>query len=277
MSKNLGRGLSAFLEDVEEPGNEVVKIDVEKIVPNPFQPRYTFNEENLNALAESIKRNGVIQPILVTKLDNGTYQLVAGERRLRASKIANISEIPAIITTLNKEDQFEIAIIENIQREDLNVIEEAEAYKKLIDDFGHTQEELSEILGKSRSHVTNILRLLTLPNDVKDLVKANKLTFGHARTLVGLENASELAQKIIDTSMNVREAEEIAKSQKKRSESTSSIRYRDPELDNVIQHLSDLIGLSTNIKTKGRGGVIEIKFNNLSELDELMARLNNHN
>lgn len=171
MSKNLGRGLSAFLDKVEEPGTEVVQIDVEKIKPNPFQPRKTFNEENLQALAESVKRNGVIQPILVTKMDDGTYILVAGERRLRASKLAQLTEIPAIIVTLEKEQQFEIAIIENIQRENLNTLEEAEAYQKLIDEFGHTQEELSEILGKSRSHIANILRLLTLPDDVKELIK----------------------------------------------------------------------------------------------------------
>lgn len=275
MSKNLGRGLSAFLDNVEEPGTEVVQIDVEKIKPNPFQPRKTFNEENLQALAESVKRNGVIQPILVTKMDDGTYILVAGERRLRASKLAQLTEIPAIIVTLEKEQQFEIAIIENIQRENLNTLEEAEAYQKLIDEFGHTQEELSEILGKSRSHIANILRLLTLPDDVKELIKAGKLSFGHARTLIGLENASVIARKILEDSLNVRDTEFIVK-QEKKSRNVPTHHYRDPELDNVIQHLSDLIGLTTNIKTRGKGGIIEIKFNNLSELDELMARLNDH-
>lgn len=277
MSKNLGRGLSAFLDNVEEPGTEVIQIDVEKIKANPFQPRYTFNEESLQSLAESIKRNGVIQPILVTKLDDGTYQLVAGERRLRASKIAQLAEIPAITTTLSREDQFEIAIIENVQREDLNAIEEADAYKKLIEEFNHTQEELSEILGKSRSHISNILRLLTLPEDVKEMVRSGKLSFGHARTLVGLENASDLANQIVREEMSVRDTERFVKQRKKNEESFIKCYQRDPELDNVIQHLSDLIGLTTNVKAKGKGGVIEIKFNNLSELDELMARLNGHN
>lgn len=276
MSKNLGRGLSAFLDNVEEPGTEVVQISVSKIKPNPFQPRCTFNEENLQSLAESIKRNGVIQPILVIKLDDGMYQLVAGERRLRASKIAQLTEIPAIITTLTREEQFEIAIIENVQREDLNAIEEADAYKKLIDEFGHTQEELSEILGKSRSHIANILRLLTLPDDVKNMVRSGQLSFGHARTLIGVENASALAGQIVKEAMSVRNTELFVKQRKNNKESFPKYYQRDPELDNVIQHLSDLIGLTANVKPRGRGGVIEIKFNNLSELDELMSRLNRH-
>lgn len=272
-SKNLGRGLSAFLDDVEEAGTEVVLIDIEKIKPNPSQPRKTFDEESLHSLADSIKKNGVIQPVIITKAENGTYILVAGERRWRASKIAQRAEIPAIIVTLNEEQQFEIAIIENIQRENLNVLEEAEAYNRLIENFGHTQEELAEILGKSRSHITNMLRLLSLPNDVKDMIKSGKLSFGHARTLIGLENASVIARKIIEDSLSVRDAEFIVK-QEKKSRNSPTCYYRDPELDNVIQHLSELIGLTTNIKTRGRGGIIEIKFNNLSELDELMSRLN---
>lgn len=274
-NKNLGRGLSAFLDDVEEAGTEVSKIDIEKIRPNPFQPRKTFDKENLSSLATSIKRNGVIQPIIVTKMPDGMYVLVAGERRWRASKMAQLTEIPAITVDLKEDKQFEIAIIENIQRENLNALEEAEAYNRLIEKFGHTQEELAEILGKSRSHVTNMLRLLTLPDDVKEMVKSGKLSFGHARTLIGLENASIIAQKIIENSLNVRETELIVK-QEKKSQKVPSYYYQDPELDNVIQHLSELIGLTTNIKTRGRGGIIEIKFNNLSELDELMSRLNDH-
>lgn len=281
MNKNLGRGLSAFLDDVEEPGNDIVKLDVEKIHPNPLQPRVAFDEEKLKFLADSIKRNGVIQPILVIKTGDESYQLVAGERRLRAAKIAQLSEIPAIITTLNRENQFEIAIIENIQRENLNIIEEAEAYRKLINDFGRTQEDLSNILGKSRSHIANILRLLTLPSDVKELIKSEKLTFGHARSLIGLENASEIANKIVAENMNVRATEEFVKTQKTDGGETKKrqgyVQRKDPELDNITQHLSALIGLTTDIKPRGRGGIIEIKFNNLNELDELMSRLNNKN
>lgn len=286
-NKNLGRGLSAFLDldgqmASQENGNRsaVINIAVEDIVANPFQPRKKFDEENLKSLAESIKRKGVLQPVLVVKLDNGKYQLVAGERRFRATKIAGLAEIPAIVTEIGEKDQLEIAILENIQREDLNPIEEAEAYKRLMNEFSHTQEELSEILGKSRSHIANILRLLTLPEDVKGLLREKKLTFGHARALIGAENASELAKRIVESTMNVRETEDLLKSIKNShySSTTDELknknRYVDPEVLNIAHQISSMIGLQVNIKLKNKGGIVEIGFKDFGELDRLLGKLN---
>lgn len=267
--KCLGRGLSAFL-DTNTDENDVIKINTENITKNPFQPRQTFNEENLNSLAESIKRKGVLQPILVVKKDDGGYQLVAGERRLRASKIAGLAEVPAIVVNMDDQEQLEVAILENIQREDLNPLEEAESYRRLMDEFHHTQEELSEILGKSRSHVANILRLLTLPPQVKEMVREGKLNFGQARALIGLDDAAEIAKNVAEKSLNVRQTENLVKLRKGRG-----VKYVDPEIANVAGQMSMLLGLNVNINLKGNGGVVEIDFNNFEELDELIRKLNN--
>jgi ParB family chromosome partitioning protein len=270
--KSLGRGLSAFLDfSAQNQGNregEILKIDLNKVHPNPFQPRQTFDEESLNSLAESIKRSGVLQPILVVKLNDENYQLIAGERRLRASKIAGIAEIPAIVTEMSREDQLEVAIIENIQRENLNPLDEAAAYKRLLDEFNHTQEELSEILGKSRSHITNMLRLLTLPDAVKDMVKSGKLTYGHARALVGTEDIVSVAHQVANQSLNVRQTEKLVK-QRKRPCSEENC-----EIINLAERISSLVGLQSCIKLKGTGGILEINFANFEELDVLVHRLN---
>lgn len=205
----------------ESEENRVIRINISDIVENPYQPRKKFDEEALKSLSESIKRKGVLQPILVIKNKDkkdgdgsAKYQLVAGERRFRASKLAGIADIPAIVTELGQRDQLEIAILENVQREDLNPIEEAEAYKRLMTEFGYTQEQLSEVLGKSRSHIANILRILNLPSDVKDMLQNKALSFGHARALVGAENASEIAKRVVEKNMSVRETEELLKSLK---------------------------------------------------------------
>ncbi|MDR2068198.1 MAG: ParB/RepB/Spo0J family partition protein [Holosporaceae bacterium] len=272
MNKSLGRGLSAFLDDLEsdDRSDSVIKISPSRVQPNPFQPRQIFNEESLDSLAESIKRKGVLQPILVIKCgDNDGYQLIAGERRLRASKIAGLDEIPAIVVDLSEKDQLEISILENIQREDLNPLEEAKAYRRLMDEFQYTQEELSESLGKSRSHVANMLRLLSLPDEVKVLINDGKLSFGHARTLVGTDNALEMAQCIVNQSLNVRQAENITRQRK-----ISNSSRVDPEISNVADQISSLTGLKSNIKLRGSGGVIEINFDNFQELDSFMAKLN---
>ncbi|MDR3187525.1 MAG: ParB/RepB/Spo0J family partition protein [Holosporaceae bacterium] len=272
MNKSLGRGLSAFLDDLEsdDRNSNVVKVDPNRVRQNPFQPRQIFNEESLNSLAESIKRKGILQPILVIKSDDGDdYQLVAGERRLRASKIAGLDEIPAIVVDLCEKDQLEIAILENIQREDLNPLEEAEAYRRLMEEFQYTQEELSESLGKSRSHVANMLRLLTLPSEVKTLINERKLSFGHARALVGMDNAPEIARQIVSQSLNVRQAESITRQRK-----TNHPSNLDPEISNVADQISSLTGLKSNIKLRGSGGVIEINFGSFQELDSFMAKLN---
>ncbi len=216
-NKSLGRGLSAFLNTTSvtsESNDDLLKIKIDRIVLNPYQPRQTFDEEQLQALASSIKRKGVLQPILVIKTGEDFYQLVAGERRLRASKLAGLLEIPAVIADFSPEDQLEVAILENIQRENLNPIDEAEGYRRLINEFNHTQEELSEMMGKSRSHIANILRLLSLPSDVKQLIQRGDLSFGHARALVSAENPSELAQEVLKQSLNVRETEKLVQQSK---------------------------------------------------------------
>ncbi|MDR2646409.1 MAG: ParB/RepB/Spo0J family partition protein [Holosporaceae bacterium] len=274
MTKGLGRGLSAFLDmDTQNPENQgVVKIAIDSIEKNPFQPRQTFAEDSLNSLAESIKRKGIIQPILVHKLTDNSYQLIAGERRLRASKIAGLEEIPAIIADMSKEDQLEVAILENIQREDLNPLDEAHAYKRLMDEFNHTQEELAEILGKSRSHIANMLRLLTLPEDVKKYVKTGALSFGHARALVGVEDADSIADHVVKHSLTVRQTENLARRQRSNS---SGDNYIDQETLLLADKISSLTGLRSNVKLNGSGGIIEINFKNFEELDFFIRRLNN--
>ncbi|MDR1334693.1 MAG: ParB/RepB/Spo0J family partition protein [Holosporaceae bacterium] len=286
--KRLGRGLSAFLNMNEissdnDAGRSVVNLAINGISRNPYQPRQVFDEENLLSLSESIRKNGVLQPILVAKIGNENYQLVAGERRLRASKMAGVEEIPAIVMEITEKDQLEIAILENIQREDLNPMDEAEAYGKLIDEFHHTQEQLSNILSKSRSHVANILRLLSLPSEVKKLLREKKITFGHARTLIGFPSAVEVAHRIVDLNLSVRDVENIiklarvgGKTSAESQQITKTFRKQalvDPEIFNIADQISSLIGLDVNIKLKGRGGVVEISFDNFEELDLLIKNL----
>ncbi|MDR1982709.1 MAG: ParB/RepB/Spo0J family partition protein [Holosporaceae bacterium] len=272
-NKNLGRGLSAFLGEQDYGGyeREIVEIDINAIVQNPFQPRQVFDEESLNSLAKSIERKGVLQPILVIKKSDGNYQLIAGERRLRASKLAGLTEIPAIVTDISREDQLEVAILENIQRENLNPLEEAEAYRKLMDEFGHTQEELSGILGKSRSHISNTLRLLSLPDEVKDMIKVGQLTFGHARALVGTDDTVSLANQVVNQALNVRQVEDLVKHRKNNQ---SNDNYIDPDILNLANQISSLVGLQSNIRLNKNGGVIEINFNKLEELESFIRRLN---
>lgn len=292
-NKSLGRGLSAFLQteldmDSSSANNSgVVKISLDKIQTNPYQPRQFFDNEQLQSLAASIKRKGVFQPILVQKLADGTYQLVAGERRMRASQIAGLAEIPAIITDFSKEEQLEIAILENVQRENLNPIEEAEGYKRLLDEFDHTQEQLSEIIGKSRSHISNVMRLLNLPDDVKQMIREGKLSFGHARALVTSDDASAVAQKVLDDSLNVRDTEKLVRhrknpqpgsqdSGKKRNASLYELSsYVDPEVLNISHQIEQLSGLKTSIKLKGNSsGVIELSFENFTQLDRFIQKIN---
>lgn len=293
-NKSLGRGLSAFLQtelDMDSsPSNSsgVVKISLDKIEANPYQPRQFFDDEQLRSLATSIKRKGVFQPVLVQKLSDGAYQLVAGERRMRASQIAGLTEIPAIITDFSKEEQLEIAILENVQRENLNPIEEAEGYKRLLDEFNHTQEQLSEIIGKSRSHISNVMRLLNLPDDVKQLIKEGKLSFGHARALVTSDDASAVAQKVLDDSLNVRDTEKLVRCRKNpqtnrdrnSGKGGDSSLYElsscvDPEVLNISHQIEQLSGLKTSIKLKGNNsGIIELSFENFSQLDKFIQKIN---
>ena len=295
----LGRGLDALLGEVSldrsasrvagggeptsngsaQPGDGVSSIAVSDIHPNPAQPRRHFSEESLQELAASLKRHGLIQPILV-RPHGGGYQIVAGERRWRAAQRAQLHQVKAVIRELSDEETLEIALIENIQRQDLNPIEEAEAYRKLCDDFGHSQSELAAIVEKSRSHVANMMRLLELPLLVRELVIEGKLSMGHARALLGADDSARLAAVVVKQGLSVRQTEalvrrarvEEGKSPKPRITEGSS---NDADIRAVEQHLGDLLGLKVKIAHKGQGGAgaVTFEYRSLDQLDMLCQRL----
>ena len=295
----LGRGLDALLGEVSldrsasrvAGGGEapiggstgtlegVSTIAVADIHPNPAQPRRHFSDESLQELAASLKRHGLIQPILV-RPHGGGYQIVAGERRWRAAQRAQLHQVKAIVRELSDEETLEIALIENIQRQDLNPIEEAEAYRKLCDDFGHSQSELAAIVEKSRSHVANMMRLLELPTLVRELVIEGKLSMGHARALLGSEDSARLAAVVVKQGLSVRQTEalvrrarvEEGKSPKPRINEGSS---NDADIRAVELHLGDLLGLKVKIAHKGPGGAgaVTFEYRSLDQLDMLCQRL----
>jgi len=284
-NKKLGRGLSSLLSGKSFPQNESsgfmdtvnseTYIGITKITPNKKQPRKYFNSEELENLASSIKEKGIIQPILVRK--NSTednYEIVAGERRWRAAQIANLHSIPVIIKKLTDLEVMEFALVENIQREDLNPIEEAKGYQLLLDEHSYKQEELSKIIGKSRSHIANMLRLLDLPKSILDSLEQKKISIGHARPLIGLENAEEIVKKIIQKGLSVRQVERLVSFKKNKFLKKGSLRI-DPNITDLENELSEKIGLKTSISfsDKLNSGSITIYYSNLDQLDDLMKRL----
>ena len=277
--KGLGRGLSSLMGDVEIPLNETsnkssdTRIPISKLRANPLQPRRLFNKESINELAASIKSKGLVQPILVrpSEKNPGDYEIIAGERRWRAAQIAQLHEMPAVIKNLNDVESLEIAIIENVQRSDLTVIEEAAGYKKLIESYGHTQEQLSEIVGKSRSHVANIMRLLTLPQSIQDMITEGRITAGHARAIMNSAFPEKLAEKIVSENLSVREAESIAKQGKNH---IKKVRLKDPDTVDLENSLSQKLGLNVEINHKGnKGGNIKIDYKNLDQLELVTKKL----
>ena len=277
--KGLGRGLSSLMGDVEisikENNNKLsdTRIPISKLRANPLQPRRLFNKESINELAASIKSKGLVQPILVRPSEKnlGDYEIIAGERRWRAAQIAQLHEMPAVIKNLNDVETLEIAIIENVQRSDLTVIEEATGYKKLIESYGHTQEQLSEIVGKSRSHVANIMRLLTLPQSIQDMITEGKISAGHARAIMNSAFPEKLAEKIISENLSVREAESIAKQGKNH---IKKVRLKDPDTVDLENSLSQKLGLNVEINHKGnKGGHIKIDYKNLDQLELVTKKL----
>ena len=277
--KGLGRGLSSLMGDVEIPIKENnnklsdTKIPISKLIANPLQPRRLFNKESINELAASIKSKGLVQPILVrpSEKNPGNYEIIAGERRWRAAQIAQLHEMPAVVKNLNDVESLEIAIIENVQRSDLTVIEEATGYKKLIESYGHTQEQLSEIVGKSRSHVANIMRLLTLPQSIQDMITEGKISAGHARAIMNSAFPEKLAEKIISENLSVREAESIAKQGKNH---IKKVRLKDPDTVDLENSLSQKLGLNVEINHKGnKGGHIKIDYKNLDQLELVTKKL----
>lgn len=280
--RGLGRGLSALMADVnpmESFGNSRPRADdhvpIEQIAPNPDQPRRRFGEDDLADLANSIREKGVIQPLIVRRMPDAAvpYQIVAGERRWRAAQLAGIHALPAVIRSLDDTEVLELAIIENIQRSDLNAVEEALGYRQLMDRFGHTQERLAEALGKSRSHIANLLRLLTLPEPVLELLRTGKLTAGHARALVPAPNAEALARQVVDRDLSVRQTEALAKvaAQPAQSAAVAGAPSKDADTRALEEDLSTSLRLKVTIEHRpGRSaGEMRIRYGSLEELDTL--------
>jgi ParB family chromosome partitioning protein len=281
--RGLGRGLSALLDEVDPevagaPPVASGETPIELIQANPDQPRRHFSEAEIEELSESIREKGVLQPILVRPAPRnpGRFEIVAGERRWRAAQRAGLSTMPTVVRELDDQQVLEIAIIENIQREDLNALEEAAAYKALIDRFGRTQENVARTVGKSRSHVANTLRLLQLPADIQDHVLAGRLSAGHARAIATSENAADLAERIVRAGMSVREAEGLARTAGGKA-GKPSIRkaggMKDADTLSLENDLSEVLGLDVVIVDRGGAGVLTISYQTLEQLDDLCRRL----
>lgn len=273
----LGKGLKALmLENSSDNMTSEKKLPINEIVPNKDQPRKTFDQGALQELADSISQHGVLQPLLVRPLPEGGYQLVAGERRWRASKMAGLKEVPVVIKELSDVETMEIAIIENLQREDLNPIEEAEGLQALIDRCGFTQEDVAVSVGKSRSAIANSLRLLKLPQEVRDMTRNGEITAGHARALLAFDNEAmiyEAAQNIIKNNLSVREVERLVKMTEKPSKTRTSSRRRDSFYDEVELSLTEVLGRKVKVYN-GRGkGTLEIEFYSAEDLKEIANKL----
>ncbi|SFE63422.1 ParB/RepB/Spo0J family partition protein [Alteribacillus iranensis] len=283
MARGLGRGLNALFPD--EPKNQdatVEEIKLKELRPNPYQPRKTFQDEKITELKESIKENGILQPLIVRKSIKG-YEIVAGERRFRAAKEAGLKTVPAIVKDLTDEKMMEVALIENLQRENLNPLEEARAYEKLMTYLGVTQEELSKRLGKSRPHIANHLRLLQLPDEVQEKIAANEISMGHGRTIMGLkdkENALFVTEKILKEALNVRQTEELVQrlnNNVPRETKSKNKGEPSPFLRTKEEDLRTYFGTSVSIKKGKRKGKIEIEFMTDEDLERILELLEKKN
>ncbi len=285
--RGLGRGLSSLIPDTpvststasapSVPG--IKSLPVEYLKPSPYQPRRHFADDEIEGLADSIRAKGVMQPLLVRSVSNDEtmYEIIAGERRWRAAQRAGLHELPVLVRDLSDRDTLEVALLENVQREDLSPLEEAEAYQRLIEEFAHTQQELAETIGKSRSHIANLLRLLTLPSKVRDLLETGRLSAGHARALINAKNPEALAKMIVDKGLNVRQTEALVKREREggppAAQTPSNQIAKDPDTVALERELSSELGLSVNLKSKGKGGVVSIAYRSLDQLDGLIKRL----
>ncbi len=287
--RGLGRGLSALMADVapeadgrisSEPRRPDLTVPIEKLQANPDQPRRRFAQEQLDELAASVKEKGIIQPLIVRSIAGGQYEIVAGERRWRAAQMAQLHDIPVIIREFDDTEVLEVAIIENIQRADLNAVEEAAGFKQLMDRFGHTQEKLAEALGKSRSHIANLLRLLSLPMDVQTLVIEGKLSAGHARALITAEDPSKLAKQVVRDGLSVRATEALVKKQqdgpdKPALKSRNLNAGKDADTRALEKDLSAILAMKVTINHKpgSETGQVVLSYENLDQLDDLCAKL----
>ncbi|KIC38425.1 chromosome partitioning protein ParB [Ruegeria sp. ANG-R] len=287
--RGLGRGLSALMADVapeaegriaSEPRRPDLTVPIEKLQANPDQPRRRFAQEQLDELAASVKEKGIIQPLIVRNIAGGQYEIVAGERRWRAAQMAQLHDIPVIVREFDDTEVLEVAIIENIQRADLNAVEEAAGFKQLMDRFGHTQEKLAEALGKSRSHIANLLRLLSLPMDVQSLVIEGKLSAGHARALITAEDPSGLAKQVVCEGLSVRATEALVKKQQggaeKQVPKSKNLNVgKDADTRALEKDLSAILAMKVTINHKAgaESGQVVLAYENLDQLDDLCAKL----
>jgi ParB family chromosome partitioning protein len=279
--KNLGRGLSALLGEDSQDYAQLDKLRISKLVPIEFirpgrhQPRHKIDEEPVKELAQSIAEKGILQPILVRR-DAGqpnAYEIIAGERRWRAAQLVGLHEVPVIVKDLSDSEALEIALIENLQRQDLSPLEEAEGYRRLMEEFAHTQEQLAKTVGKSRSHVANMMRLLGLPAPVKQLLEDGQLTAGHARALLNAPNPVDLAKQIVQRGLNVRQAELLAQAKPGKPKAAPAAPKKDADTLALERDLSTLLGLKVEIKFYGKGGVLAIHYGSLDQLDDILQRL----
>ena len=270
MRAALGKGLEALLP---EKGEEVIRLEIEKIIPNKQQPRKIFKDEALKELSVSIKEKGVLQPVIVSRVGDGTFRLIAGERRWRAATLAGLKKIPALIKDVSSQDAVEIALIENIQREELNAVETAEAFNRLVKEFHLTQEELSQRVGKDRATIANYLRILKLPDEIKAFINNDSISIGHAKALLTLENRQkqvEAAKEIIKKGLSVREAEALCK---RLSQPVKPKKEKLPEVADLENKLTGSLGTKVKINHKDKRGKIEIEYYSLDELDRLLEIL----
>ena len=282
-SLGLGRGLSALMGDdtpqvVNQKTNNILTDsvlykNVNQIVAGYFQPRRVFTTEALADLVVSIKEKGVLQPLLVRKNPRqpNSYEIIAGERRFRAAKMAGLSNVPVIVKDFSDKEALEVAIIENLQREDLNPLEEAEAYKRLMKEFNYTQENLSRVLGKSRSHLANMMRLLDLPDDVRELLEKKEISIGHARALLGSENPSVLAREVVKKGLNVRQTEKLASQKNKKT--TPMKREKNEHLAALETQFSSMLNTKISINWGGTAGKLVVDYRSLDQLDTILQRL----
>jgi ParB family chromosome partitioning protein len=278
--RTLGRGLSALLGDSADDYAQLDRlrtvrtVAVDQLHPSPYQPRRHMNDDDLRDLAQSIAEKGVLQPILVRRSagEGGGFEIIAGERRWRAAQMAQLHEVPVVVRDFSDREALEIALIENLQRQDLTAIEEAEGYRRLLEEFAHTQEDLARAIGKSRSHVANTLRLLSLPPPVKAMLDSRALTAGHARALIGAADAEALAQVVVKRGLNVRQTEQLAAARRS-SASAKQPAAKDPSTQALEADLSALLGLKVEIRFRGRGGTLVLHYGSLDQLDDILHRL----